>query len=114
VVYAHNSVFFVSNHFRDVRNNRVFRIDPVVRFRGRTYAGIGVNHSRGFIPTGVRKSERSIFNSPRMRMTPAIRSVSPASRGGGTRINGGGGTRIDGGGRSGGGVRGDSQERGRR
>lgn len=129
VVHSHNRVFIVSNHFRDVRNHRVYRIDPVVRYRGRTYAGIGVANTRGFISTGVRKSERSIFNSPRMRTTPAVRSVSPSSRDGGARISGGsridggarsggvrinGGSRIDGGGRSGGGVRGGSQERGRR
>jgi hypothetical protein len=129
VVHSHNRVFIVSNHFRDVRNHRVYRVDPVVRYRGRTYAGIGVANTRGFISTGVRKGERSIFNSPRMRMTPATRSVPPSSRGGGARINGGsriegggrsgggrnsGGSRIDSGGRSGGGVRGGSQERGRR
>lgn len=119
VVHSHNRVFIVSNHFRDIRNNRVYRVDPVVRYRGRTYAGIGVTNSRGFISTGVRRSERSIFNSPRMRPAPADRSVSPVSRGG-ARIEGGsrsGGARFDGGSRGGGGGgggRSGSQERGRR
>lgn len=112
VVHYHNRMFFISNHFRDVRNHRVYRIDPVVRYRGRTYAGIGVNHTRGFLSTGVRRSERSIFNSPRMRMTPAVRPVTPSSRGG-ARIDGG--TRGGGGAGIGGGARGGGfQERGRR
>lgn len=38
---AYNRVKFVSNHFNDVRTNRVFRVDPVVRFNARTLADTG-------------------------------------------------------------------------
>lgn len=74
-------VAFVSNHFNDVRRHRVFRIDPVTRFSGRTFAGIGVSHTRGFISTGVPRSDRRIFNGPRARTIPGSRMVAPTSRG---------------------------------
>lgn len=38
---ATNRLKFVSNHFNDVRTNRVFRVDPVVRFNARTLADTG-------------------------------------------------------------------------
>ncbi len=62
VVVAHGSVLFVTNHFNDIRVHRVFRIDPVKRFRGTTFAGIGAPHGRGFISTGVPGSPERIFN----------------------------------------------------
>lgn len=83
VVHVHDRMVFISNHFNDVRNHRMFRIDPVSRYRGRTFAGIGVTRNRNFIPTGVPRSERRIFNSPRMRMSPGFRSGAPSSRKGG-------------------------------
>ena len=76
-VFINQRVVFVSNHFRDARIHRVFRIDPVARFRGRTFAGIGVTDRRGFISTGVPRSDRTIFNGPRTRMVPGGRTVSP-------------------------------------
>lgn len=79
-IIVNRRVVFISNHFNDVRNHRVFRIDPVARFGGRTYAGIGGTRTRGFISTGVPRSERQIFNGPRTRMVPAGRVVSPAPR----------------------------------
>jgi hypothetical protein len=82
-VIINSRVVFVSNHFNDVRSHRVFRIDPVSRYRGRTFAGIGVTGTRGFIQTGVPRSERRIFNGPRTRPLPAGRVVSPPPRGGG-------------------------------
>ena len=36
-----NRVKVVSNHFNGVRTNRVFRVDPVVRFNARTLADTG-------------------------------------------------------------------------
>jgi hypothetical protein len=72
---VHNRVKFVSNHFNDVRTNRVFRVDPAVRFSGKTYAGIGAPRSKNFISTGVPKSDREVFNAPRARMAPGM--VSP-------------------------------------
>lgn len=100
VVHVHGRTVFVSNHFNDIRNHRVFRVDPVSRFRGRTFAGIGVTNSRRFISTGVPRSGRMIFNTPGMRRssggsfsTPS-RSGSfsaPSRGGGGGRAGGGGG-----------------------
>ena len=72
---VHNRVVFVSNHFNDVKSNRVFRVDPRMRFSGKTYAGIGAPRSPNFIATGVPKSDRDVFNAPRARMAPGM--VSP-------------------------------------
>src|SRR6185369_2767208 len=77
--HFHNRVFFVSNHFNDIGRNRVFRIDPVSRFNGRTFAGIGVSGRRGFVSTGVRRSDRNIFNAPRAQAAPGMRSL-PGTR----------------------------------
>lgn len=80
-VFIHNRPYFVSNHFNDIRRNRVFRIDPAERFRGRTYAGIGVTNPRGFLSTGVPHSSRVIFNDSR-RASPAFsRGATPSGRG---------------------------------
>ncbi len=56
---------FISNHFNDNTKRRVFRIDPVERFRGHTYGGIGAPRSRELWKTGVPHSDRTIFNPPR-------------------------------------------------
>lgn len=92
-VIVNTRVVFVSNHFRDVRIHRVFRIDPAARFQGRTFGGIGAPRTRGTVSTGVPGSERRIFNNgiPRT-LAPGIaappRSPSgrtgspPSSRGG--------------------------------
>jgi hypothetical protein len=81
-IVVNQRVFFVSNHFRDVRGQRVFRIDPVRRFHGSTFAGIGVRDRRGFISTGVPRSDRTIFNGSRTRsVTPGVRSSAPRSPG---------------------------------
>ncbi len=81
-VFIDNRVVFISNHFNDFSAHRVFRIDPVSRFSGRTFAGIGASNRRGFISTGVPRSERRIFNESRMRMAPSFRSTAPSNRGG--------------------------------
>jgi hypothetical protein len=70
-----NKVVFVSNHFNDVKTNRVYRVDPRMRFSGTTYAGIGAPRSKNFISTGAPRSDRDVFNAPRTRMTPGM--VSP-------------------------------------
>ena len=81
-IIINQRVVFVSNHFRDVRAHRVFRIDPVRRFHGRTFAGIGVTDRRGFIATGVPRSDRTIFNGSRgIRSAPGVRSFAPRSPG---------------------------------
>ena len=73
--HRHDGVFFVSNHFNDIRSHRVFRVDPVARFNGRTFAGIGVTNRRGFISTGVSRSQRTIFNAPRAQAAPGMRPL---------------------------------------
>lgn len=82
-VIVNQRVVFVSNHFNDVRGHRVFRIDPVTRFRGRTFAGIGVTRTKEFIPTGIPRSDRQIFNNRRTRIPPDSRIMTtPPQRGG--------------------------------
>ena len=53
----------VSNHFNDVSAHRVFRVDPVNRHNGRTYAGVGAPKANNFIGTGVQRSPERIFNN---------------------------------------------------
>ncbi len=100
--HFHNRVVVITNHFNDVKTPRVFRIDPVARFSGKTFAGIGVPSTRGFISTGVPRSERTIFNGPRA-LKATGRTVSPPSagrraaptiRGGGVHVPPAGGGRM--------------------
>lgn len=83
-VFFDHRVGFISNHFNDVRANRVFRVDPVARFNGRTFAGIGVANRRGYLSTGVSRSERRIFNGPRTWGGPGGRATGSFQRGGGS------------------------------
>ena len=53
---------FVSNHF-SAGPQRVFRIDPVARFNGMTYAGIEAPRRGRFLSTGIPGSERMVFHS---------------------------------------------------
>ena len=64
-VFMHRHFMHFSNHFNDVRRHRMFRIDPVDRYHGKTYAGIGVKSTHNFISTGVPHSPQAIFNAPR-------------------------------------------------
>ena len=105
-IIVNGRVFFVSNHFNDINRHRVFRIDPVARFSGKTFAGIGVSRTKGFISTGVPRSARTIFNGPRERMAPGGKMVSPSSRGGRTfSPHAGGGRSFSPSGGGGGGMR---------
>jgi hypothetical protein len=78
-IFVHNRVGFISNHFNDIRAHRVFRVDPLNRFNGRTFAGIGIPRSKGFISTGVPRSDRRVFNAPRERAAPGM--AAPPFRG---------------------------------
>jgi hypothetical protein len=80
-VHVHDRVVIIRNHFNDVRGHRAFRIDPVDRFRGRTFGGIGVSRPRDFISTGVPRGERVIFNAPRPGRASHGGSVTMPSRG---------------------------------
>ncbi len=92
VVIIHNRVEVISNHFVDTRTNRVFRIDPVRRFHGRTFAGIGIPAGRkGLVSPGVQGGSPRIFSGSRERAisrsgASSGRSTSPSSRGGGTFV----------------------------
>lgn len=74
-IFAGHKSVFVSNHFNDFKQHRVFRVDPVSRFNGRTFAGIGVTKRHGFISTGVPRSNRTIFNAPRVQAVPGMRPI---------------------------------------
>jgi hypothetical protein len=84
VVHVHGRVEVVSNHFVDYRTNRIVRIDPLRRFNGRTYAGIGApRDARRFISPGGRGGNERIFGGARERsMTGGRRASRPSSRGG--------------------------------
>ncbi len=79
----HDRVEVISNHFVDHRTNRVVRIDPLRRFNGRTFAGIGApRDARRFISPGVRGGNETIFRGSRERaMTGGRRTYSTPFRG---------------------------------
>ena len=62
VVVVRGRPVFISNHF-SAGPQRVFRIDPVARFNGRTYAGIGAPRTGHFLSTGIPRSDRTVFHS---------------------------------------------------
>jgi hypothetical protein len=76
-ITVHNRVLFVSNHFNDVNVHRVFRIDPLSRFNGKTYAGIGASRSGRYVSTGIPRSDRSIFHASRQRVNLGNKMASP-------------------------------------
>jgi hypothetical protein len=82
IEFVNHRTVFISNHFNDIREHRVFRVDAVSRFHGRTFAGIGASHRGSFISTGVPRSERTIFNGTRTRMmSRTTGQISQRSRG---------------------------------
>jgi hypothetical protein len=84
VVHVHDRVEVISNHFVDYRTNRIVRIDPLSRFNGRTYAGIGAPRDpRRFVSPGVRGGNERIFRGARERAITGGRKTSrQPSRGG--------------------------------
>jgi hypothetical protein len=105
VVIINKRVVVFTNHFTHIRNHRVLRIDPVHRFNGRTFRGIGAPRTRTFISTGVSRSDRRIFNSSHDHFAPRGGTVEHSGDGigGMTRPSregmhpSGGGTRPSGG-----------------
>jgi len=79
----------VSNHFNDTRSHRVFRIDPVNRGNGRTYAGIGAPRSGRYIRTGTSGSGDRIFNPGpgRANMAPSTQGGNSGRRSSGPAVN---------------------------
>jgi hypothetical protein len=94
-VSFHRHFVLFSNHFNDRHRDRMFRIDPVDRFHGKTYAGIGARSSHEFRSTGVAHSPNTIFNAPRGNMSGSGSGTGGMRGGGG---NGGGMMRGGGGG----------------
>ncbi len=83
IMHRHNKVVIITNHFNELRSHRAFRIDPMARFRGRTFGGIGMPRHMDSIPTGIPRSERTIFNAPHAQGVPSGRMGSPTPHGGG-------------------------------
>ncbi len=83
IVHVHRKVVVVTNHFNSFETHRAFRIDPVERFRGKTFGGIGVSRPRDFIRTGIPRSERTIFNRPGAQKAFIGTMSSPQSHGSG-------------------------------
>ena len=73
-------VHIVSNHFNDIRAHRVFRVDPVKRFNGRTFPGIGAPRANYFINTGVQRSPERIFNGGQRTVHPRSGASGTLSR----------------------------------
>jgi hypothetical protein len=79
-LFVEGRVEFVTNTFHLFRRHRVFTIDPIARFNGKTYAGIGAPAGRGFIDPGIRGSEWRLFNGPQPWIRPDVRPLSPPHR----------------------------------
>ena len=79
-VHFHGRPVLCSNHFRDVQGQKVFRVDPVVRYKGKTFAGIGAPRTGNFIRTGVARSDVKVFNPPQAR-TAQPQAVQPGQPG---------------------------------
>jgi hypothetical protein len=77
--YRHRNVF-ISNHFNDDKNHRVYRIDPKDRFHGKTYAGIGAPKKGNFISPGIKNGSKSIFNRNRISPPSTGKSFGGTSR----------------------------------
>jgi len=96
VVHVHDRVEVISNHFVDHQTNRVVRIDPLRRYNGRTFAGIGAPHNaRYLIYPGTRGGDKTIFRGSRERaMTTGKKTLPPPSHGGRESHQTSGGNRI--------------------
>ena len=81
VVHFRNRTEFISNHFNDAGHHRVFRIDPLDRFHGKTFAGIGAPRKGNFISPGVKNGSRSVFNRNRISPPSSGRSFGAPSGG---------------------------------
>lgn len=94
VFIINKTVVIISNHFNDVVTHKVFRIDPVQRWSGKTYAGIAPTSTKGLISTGVRGSAQRIFNRSGAAAPRTGRTITQPSRTRGTAITPPSGGRI--------------------
>ena len=82
VVVVRGRPVFISNHF-SAGGNKVFRVDAVARFNGRTYAGIGAPRTGHFLSTGIPRSDRTVFHGSHYMRGGS--SQGGGSHGGGSR-----------------------------
>jgi hypothetical protein len=92
VVHYHHRARIISNHFNDYRHHRVFRIDPLDRYHGKTYAGIGAPKRGHYFSPGVKNGARSIFNRNRISPPAGFRTFRAPSAGRTSRAPSGGRT----------------------
>jgi hypothetical protein len=83
-----NHAFFVSNHFRDFRSHRMSRINPVGRFHGRPFAGIGNTNRHGFNSTAMSQGGRHDLNVSRTHSSQSFNRGGPAGRSGAPAFRG--------------------------
>ncbi len=95
IVHHHRRVWVITNHFNSFSNHRAFRIDPVERFKGKTFGGIGASRSGHYINTGIPRSERTIFNSPTPQKAFSGATQHPSFHGGGRVSHSPGGGRVN-------------------
>jgi hypothetical protein len=70
-IYGHGGPCFVSNHYRDHENNRVYTVDPVARHNGGDFRRKGdVSHGRGFNSAEARRGATSIYGRSRSGNVP--------------------------------------------
>ena len=79
-VFVHHRTVFVSNHFKDGRTNRFFRVDPVARFKGDSFVVRRGHDSRAYYSGQVRKSDRKFSDGQRTRSWREGRTVSQRSQ----------------------------------
>jgi hypothetical protein len=73
-VVFHRRTFFISNHFRDLRTHRVFRVHPRTRHGSHVYGVRYRNHARSYSSSGAWASTRDFSDWNRAR-TPSGNST---------------------------------------
>ncbi|MDA8126447.1 MAG: hypothetical protein M0009_14840 [Deltaproteobacteria bacterium] len=68
-----------SDHFRDIRDYRLLRSDPLSLLEDSVFGGIGVSRFQGLFTTGVPQGERRFINRPPPRVSSSIRVAQPRS-----------------------------------
>jgi hypothetical protein len=70
-IYGHGGPCFVSNHYRDHENHRVYTVDPVTRHNGGDFRREGdLSHGRGFNSVEARRGATSIYGRSRSGNAP--------------------------------------------
>jgi hypothetical protein len=80
-VFVHGHRAFISNHFFDNKHHHFGRIDPVSRFHGKTFTGIGVKDTKGFVSSGKGGGARVAIGGSRDRAIPVARGTTALGSG---------------------------------